>query len=261
MKWRPALLEVVATYEALRYWRDAPPGILSPRQRLFCETWDCLKNPSAAAVARELGITRQAAGKMGRLIVARLASAAAEVSANIKAAQEDDESLEAIARFKAERICRRPEYLERSERRGAVRWLHFAAAPSFDERLGRMTVSGYSMREVSLAEAVALQARGVPLVRRRWKTHKESPLARWWILKARERARERGIGYSEALQALYREYAARRPAGAKGSQSCRRCRCPLPYGETIPESGMGRITAAREFCSNFCKITFKRSRV
>jgi hypothetical protein len=256
---RPAQLEVVAIYEALRYWRDAPPGTLSPRQRLFCETWERIENPSAAAVGRELGITRQAAAKMGRLIVARLASAAAEVSAGIKEAKEDDAALEDIARLKTERICRRPEYLERSERRGAARWLHFKAAPGFDERLGRATVSGYAMREVSESEAAAIQARGVPLVRRRWRAHKESPLARWWIEKARELARARGIGYAEALQALYRENQSRRPAGAKGSGRCRRCGCPLPYGETIPESGMGRVTAAREFCSDFCKTTHKRA--
>ena len=171
-----------------------------------------------------------------------------------------DFELEKIAAGKQERIEARPEYLERSERRGRVKWLHFKAGGGFDERLGREVVSGYHFREVSEAEAAEIKARGVPVVRRRGKPHKESPLARWWIKKARDLAGARGIKYTEAMLSLLREYGARRPPGAQGATHCRRCGSPLPYGEKIPGSGMGRVTIRREYCSNFCKITHKRTR-
>ena len=253
---KTAPLEVTTIYETLRYWRDAEAGELSPKQRGWCECWERLENPSAAGVARELNISKQASAAMLRRIVAKL------LSAMQRHARENrgDFELDRTAAAKQERIEARPEYLELSERRGKLRRIHFQAGGGFDERLGRETVSGYHFREVSEAEAAALQARGVPVVRRRWKIHKESPLARWWIARARELQKERGIKYTDALQELRRLYAAARPQAEKGATRCIVCRQPLPWGETIPGSGMGRITARREFCSNFCRITFKRTR-
>jgi hypothetical protein len=215
-----------------------------------------MENPSAAGVARELGISKQASAAMQGRIVSKLLSTMQRHAEETAA----DFALDKVASEKAAHIQARPEYLEISERRGKLRRLHFQAFGGFDERLGRETVSGYHIREVSEAEAAELEARGIPVVRRRWKINKESPGTRYWIEMARGLARAQGVNYKEALLTLYRENARRRPPAAKGSGRCRRCGCPLPWGETIPGSGMGRVSGAREICSNFCKVTTKRAR-
>jgi hypothetical protein len=238
-----------ADYYVLKFWRSAEAGMLTERQRLWCEEWESLEEPTAAEVARKLCITKQASGKIKKRIIAVLLHLAEKHFLE----KQNDEILDAAAFRKEEWLSERPRYLEYSENGGKRKWVLWEAnsKPRFDERLGREVRSGYGCREVSEDEAAALRARGVP-ARRRLKAHKASPLARWWLQKTQEFAAVEGLKYSEARRALYRQYSV---AGR-----CRQCQSYLPYGETIPGSGMGRVTERREFCSNFCKVLHKRLR-
>lgn len=252
---RAPAFEVQTVYEVLRYWRDAAPDCLTAKQRRWCEVWESLDNPTAAGVSRALGVSRQAGARMQRSVIERLLSVVQKLARE----KANDAALERIAAARQEYIEAHPEYLERCEARGKVWWMHWEKSAGYDDRLGREVVSGYSGHEVSEAEAAELKARGLPL-RRRGRTHKASPLSRWWMDQARRLADAQGISYLKALMALHRKYSAKRPPDAEGPIYCRFCRSHLPYGETIPGSGMGRVTARREFCSNFCKTTFKRTR-
>ena len=162
------------------------------------------------------------AAKMGRRIISRIfLKLLPDVKKKSRQQEKVDKKLkENRGRRSRNASLARPENWNDPSGAAGCRWLHSPGRrrSSWMSGLGRETVSGYFMREVSEVEAAELEARGVPLVRRRWKIHKESPLmALWWIQKTREFAKvARHQIYRSPSRALPRLWPQNGPLGLKG---------------------------------------------
>jgi hypothetical protein len=224
---------------------------LTDKQLEWCEAFRALNNPTSADVARRLGVSRAASAKMKLRIREKLKP----FYLRHLEAKEHDEAFEDVALKKQKRILKTPERLVK--RRGQKKWLHLKAEKTRVQRVGLSLFSCYSVEEIKPEDVLNLKK----LPKEFRTTHKASPLAEWWKEKAQEYASKENIKYSEALRKLKKYYSQKRPQKTSSTDRlCKFCRCLLPLGEIIPNSGMGKVTIRRKYCSNFCKTTSKRLR-
>jgi len=211
------------------------------------------KRPSAASVARALGISRQLSARIQRKIFAVLAQIYTKAKKEDEENQILDRALECIRRPKSEVVKSTGPYLERT--RGDDTWRLWVPKIAWDEDLGRPHMKdtwlhrGWELCIVQESEAKKLISAGIRL--RQTTTYLPSPGQLWWQQRAKELSREQGIGFSEAYRMLRASILERYANRGAEPRFCPSCGTLLPLGENLDGSA---VTIRRTYCSAHCRV-------
>lgn len=224
-------------------WEEAKDH-LTGRQRAWVEAFLKLGNPTDAAVARALGISRAASSRMHWRVLARLRQF---YDHHLKERQ-TDRLLEGLAIKHEPYYASLPEYLEKTH--GKAHLMQYTAIKAFDERLGAVVFKGYSGREIENTKGLE----HLQVFER--KTFNPSPLSIWWAEQARKLSDEEAVSYSEAYTQLEQHYWHKWPEKYDlFDRLCRFCHQLLPLGQVFEGR---KVTVRRRYCSQRCKTYHKR---
>jgi hypothetical protein len=214
--------------------------------------WSPKNIPTMARVAIEIGVSRTASASMVKRIL--------KIALPYYFSQEKLSSMDSIIEKSyleiEEDILGQPEYIEM---RYGQNPMHWKAAQFKYPRFGkdRFIFTGYEGKGITVEEAKKL-SENIPI--EKTTHHGPSPLSLWWHDGIEIYLREKQIHYSQAYIELHNKYAAKYPKeSSRKDMFCPSCNSLLPLGEVIPNSGRGKITLRRKYCSDSCKTVHKRS--
>ena len=227
----------------------------------FCDKTG--KEPTAADVARELGISRTASSKMKKRVMSILIPCLMPYFYQYNQDKDDDECQLTIQKS-IENACREvPEYLEKRRGEKGYRHWRLSALAGGDiksiaqERFGCDFYTGYVGKKIETLNGYE------KLKIIHTTEHKSSVLSDWWYEKSRELSIRDNISFDESYSKLYSVIMAKwkkiedskKVAFPYKERLCRFCGQLLPLGEVIEGR---KVTPRRLFCSNSCKIQHKR---
>lgn len=256
LKWQIKLFHIISLIKNIA---DIPE--LSLKQRAWCKAyrsllysasdgnWSPKDIPTAARVAKGLGISKQASAKMAKRIVKILLPHLEDLLHQ----QRIDKLSEEWALRAKEEVDRLPEYIEIKRYRGdGKKIMHWTADSAYDERINLTLQNIWNGKEIS--EDTMQKLKHLPV--KYADVYPPSLLNLWWDKKITEYAASKSVSYEAAATKLWYRYWYKWPKDFEYLQRvCKFCGNLLPIGEKIEGR---KVTIRRKYCSNKCKTYFKR---
>ncbi len=221
---------------------------------------ETISEPTDAAVARVLGISRVASSTMKKRLI-RILSPYFNRHLQDKL---DDEDLLVVYEAVEKKLRTIPAYLEkRRGKKGYMLWKVSDWSQGNEkhwihERLGRPYMTGYEGQEIE-------NLGGFENLEIIYTTeHKSSLLSDWWFSKSMELSEHENISFGEAYDKLQHffmdkwqkvRYSRFEDTVPFKERHCRFCNQLMPLGEIIEGK---KVTPRRHYCSNSCKVQHSR---